>query len=92
MHTVWFKKSYDMPFQLKQIVFSEYTIFSFKEQNKKENEWTDNDDQTVEKILRNFWYSRCKKYTHWKVKLVTEMIITKFTDTKMTGGHTTPRL
>ena len=61
MHTVWFKKSYVMPIQLKQIVSLEYTIFAFKEQNKKENEWTDNDDQTVEKILRNFLIFKVQK-------------------------------
>ena len=61
MHTVWFKKSYVMPIQLKQVVFSEYTIFAFKEQNRKENEWTDNDDQTVEKILRNFLIFKVQK-------------------------------
>ena len=41
--------------------FSEYTIFTFEEQNKKENEWTDNDDQTVEKILRNFSIFKVQK-------------------------------
>ena len=76
-------------------LLSTYIVFSFKDYNEGKKEWNRDNNALNMRIAKCFFkiqgVQKLWKTTHWKVDVIEE-IMTKFTDTKMIGGHSIPRL